>query len=203
MRQKKTCGALFVISGPSGSGKTSLCSALLQQCPELRLSISATTRPPRPGEKHTKDYFFLTPEDFESEKKADAFLECALVHEHWYGTRGGDVESMRTDGFDVLLEIDWQGAEQIAAKCPDAHRIFILPPSMSALRERLINRGQDDAKVVERRIKAAANEMAHAHDAEFCIVNDKFDDALKELIAIYHTHRNDQGDCNDEVRERG
>jgi len=183
-------GALFIISGPSGSGKTSLCAALLKQCPELRLSISATTRAARPGEKHGKNYFFLSPEEFESEKQANAFLECALVHGHWYGTRAVDVKSLRADGFDVLLEIDWQGAKQVAEKCPDAHRIFILPPSVDTLRERLVARGQDDDEVVECRVKAAVDEITHAGDAGFRIVNNKFDDALRELLAIYHAQRN-------------
>jgi len=183
-------GALFIVSGPSGSGKTSLCAALLKQCPELKLSISATTRAPRPGEEHGKDYFFLSPKEFESEKQADAFLECALVHGHRYGTRAADVESLRTSGFDVLLEIDWQGAKQVSEKCPDAHRIFILPPSVDALRERLVARGQDDDEVVEFRVKAAVDEITHAGDAGFRIVNNKFDDALQELLAIYHAHRN-------------
>jgi len=182
-------GALFIISGPSGSGKTSLCAALLKQCPELKLSISATTRQPRPGEEHGKDYFFLSPKAFESEKQAHAFLECALVHGYWYGTRAADVESLRTDGFDVLLEIDWQGAAQIAEQCPDACRIFILPPSIDALRERLIARRQDDANVIERRVKAAADEMTHANEAGFRIVNNEFDDALRELMDIYNTQR--------------
>ncbi|GMR00291.1 MAG: guanylate kinase [Zetaproteobacteria bacterium] len=188
-------GALFIVSGPSGSGKTSLCAALLKQCPELRLSISATTRDPRPGEEHGKNYFFLSPEEFESEKQADAFLECALVHGHWYGTRAADVESLRANGFDVLLEIDWQGAKQVAEKCPDAHRIFILPPSMDTLRQRLVARGQDDAGVIEFRVKAAVDEIAHAGDAGFRIVNNQFDDALRELLAIYHEHRNPSPVC--------
>lgn len=183
-------GALFIVSGPSGSGKTSLCAALSKQCPGLKLSISATTRAPRPGEKHGKNYFFLSPKEFESEKQADAFLECALVHGHWYGTRTADVESLRANGVDVLLEIDWQGAEQVAAKSPDACRIFILPPSMDALRERLVTRGQDDAEVIEFRVKAAVDEIAHAGDAGFRIVNNRFNDALQELLAVYHEHRN-------------
>jgi len=183
-------GTLFIVSGPSGSGKTSLCAALSKQCPRLKLSISATTRAPRPGEEHGKNYFFLSPKEFESEKQANAFLECALVHGHWYGTRTADVESLRANGFDVLLEIDWQGAEQVAAKCPDACRIFILPPSMDALRERLVTRGQDDAEVVEFRVKAAVDEIAHAGDAGFRIVNNRFNDALQELLAVYHEHRN-------------
>jgi len=188
-------GALFIISGPSGSGKTSLCAALLKHCPALKLSISATTRAPRPGEEHGKNYFFLSPKEFESEKQAHAFLECALVHGYWYGTRAADVESLRTDGFDVLLEIDWQGAAQIAEKCPDACRIFILPPSMDALRERLIARGQDDADVIERRVKAAADEVTHAKEAGFRIVNNKFDDALRELMGIYHARRDSSPVC--------
>lgn len=179
-------GALFIVSGPSGSGKTSLCTALLGQCPKLRLSISATTRPPRPGETCGKDYFFLSGKSFESEKQADAFLECALVHGHWYGTRAADIESLRAKGFDVLLEIDWQGAEQVAGKCPDARRIFILPPSMDTLRERLIARGQDDSEVIEFRLKTATDEMTHASEADFRIVNNKFDDSLRELTNIYH-----------------
>ncbi len=182
-------GVLFIISGPSGSGKTSLCAALLRQCPALRLSISATTRPPRPGEEHGKDYVFLSGEAFESERQTDAFLECALVHGHWYGTYAVDVESLRVDGFDVLLEIDWQGAAQVAEKCPDAYRIFILPPSMNTLRKRLVNRGQDDARVIKHRVKAAADEIAHAGDAECRIVNDKFDSALQELVDTYHRQR--------------
>ncbi len=188
MTQNKR-GALFIVSGPSGSGKTSLCAALLKQCPKLRLSISATTRPPRPGEKNGKDYVFLSAEAFESERQADAFLECALVHGYWYGTHAADVESLRVNGFDVLLEIDWQGAAQVAEKCPDACRIFILPPSMDVLRKRLINRGQDNAEVIERRTHAAADEMVHAHAAKFCIVNNTFDDALRELTDIYLARR--------------
>jgi len=182
-------GSLFIVSGPSGSGKTSLCTALIRQCSELRLSVSATTRPPRSGEEHGKDYFFLSEEAFASEKQANAFLECALVHGHWYGTRAADVESLRTRGFDVLLEIDWQGAAQVAAKRPDARRVFILPPSMNVLRKRLVERGQDNARVIEQRIKAAADEIAHANDAEFRIVNNKFDDALQTLLSIYNTQR--------------
>jgi len=182
-------GALFIVSGPSGSGKTSLCTTLLKQCPELRLSISATTRVPRPGEKNGKDYFFLSEEAFASEKKANAFLECALVHGHWYGTRAADVESLRARGFDILLEIDWQGAAQVGEKCPDAHRIFILPPSMKVLQERLVTRGQDDARVIAHRVKAAEDEIAHVNDAEFRIINNKFDDALRELMDIYHAQR--------------
>ncbi len=182
-------GALYIVSGPSGSGKTSLCAAWLAHCPNLRLSISATTRPPRPGEKDGADYFFLSEADFETGKRANAFLECALVHGHWYGTRMSDVDAMRATGHDVLLEIDWQGAGQVAAKCPDVCRIFILPPSLAVLRERLIQRGQDGESVIARRLDAAGEEIAHANEADFRIVNNTFEKTLQELLSIYHKHR--------------
>jgi len=177
-------GSLFVISGPSGSGKTSLCSALLEQCPNLRLSISATTRAPRPGETDGIDYHFLTPEAFDSGVKQGAFLEHARVHDHQYGTRRADVEELRAKGFDALLEIDWQGAAQVAERCPDACRIFILPPSIDELHKRLTGRGQDDAAVIERRVAAAESELEHAGEADFRVVNDDFDVALQKLLDI-------------------
>ncbi len=182
-------GKLLVVSGPSGSGKTSLCTALLERSPELKLSISVTTRRPRPGDECGKHYFFLSPEAFKSEKQNNVFLECAFVHGNWYGTRTADIESLLADGSDVLLEIDWQGAKQVAKKYPDVCRIFILPPSIEALRERLTSRKQDDVDVIERRIKVATDEMTHANEAGFRIVNDKFDDALRELMYIYQTQR--------------
>jgi len=181
-------GALFVISGPSGSGKTSLCSALLEQCPNLRLSISATTRAPRPGETDGIDYHFLTPEVFDSGVEQGAFLEHARVHGHQYGTRSADVEILRDKGFDALLEIDWQGAAQVAACCPDACRIFILPPSIDELHKRLTGRGQDDAAVIERRVAAAESELEHADEADFRVVNDDFDVALYKLLDIVRSN---------------
>jgi len=185
----KRRGALYIVSGPSGSGKTTLCTALLARCPELRLSVSATTRPPRSGEQDGREYIFLSRAAFEQQRQAGAFLESALVHGNWYGTRAADVEALRAAGWDVLLEIDWQGAEQVAGKCPDACRIFILPPSIEALRERLCLRGQDDEAAIQRRLNAAGEEMKHADEAEFRIVNEKFDDALAELLAVYRDHR--------------
>jgi len=182
-------GSLFIVSGPSGSGKTSLCAALLKQNPELKLSVSTTTRTPRPGDECGKHYFFLSQEDFESEKQNNNFLEYAFVHGNWYGTRIADIESLLLSGLDVLLEIDWQGARQVAEKYPDVCRIFILPPSIEALRERLTSRRQDHADVIERRIKVATDEMTHASEADFRIINDKFDDALQELVHIYHAHK--------------
>jgi len=178
-------GRLFIVSGPSGAGKSSLCAAWLEQCPELRLAISATTRAPRPGEKNGREYYFLDRQTFEQQRDQGAFLEWAHVHGQLYGTRRADVEHMLVAGKDVLLEIDWQGAAQVAEKMPQAIRIFILPPSIDILRERLRQRGQDDAATIERRVAAAETEMAHAGEAAFRIVNDDFGQALQQLLEIY------------------
>lgn len=176
-------GRLYIVSGPSGAGKSSLCSALLQRCPNLNLSISSTTRSPRPGEVDGREYHFLTRERFEADVAEGLFLEWANVHGNLYGTRLPDVESLLDAGKDVLLEIDWQGAAQVARRLPEARRIFILPPSLDVLRERLTGRGQDDAAVIERRVAAAEAEMAHADEAHIRIVNEKFEVALDMLVS--------------------
>jgi len=178
-------GELFIVSGPSGSGKSSLCDALLKQSPNLYLSISCTTREPRPGEADGREYHFLTRELFETERNKGAFLEWADVHGNLYGTRKSDVEAALDSGRDILLEIDWQGAAQVAEKIEGAFRIFIMPPTLEVLKERLILRGQDDASTVEKRFKAAESEMQHAGEAHYQIVNDRFDDALEEIQTIY------------------
>jgi len=180
---------LFVISGPSGAGKSSLCAALLKDCPKLKLSISCTTRTPRPGEKDGREYHFLDVESFEEQKQAGAFLEWAKVHDHFYGTRQSDVLAVLQQGDDVLLEIDWQGAAQVAEKMPEKTveiiRIFILPPSIEALRERLVMRGQDDAEVVDRRVAAAEAEMSHAGEAHYQLINDDFNESLEALKLLF------------------
>jgi guanylate kinase len=181
-------GLLYVISGPSGSGKTSLCTALLDRCPRLKMSVSATTRPPRPGEINGINYHFLDAKSFDDQLAEGRFLEHAMVHGHAYGTRLADVEAMLADGYDVLLEIDWQGAAQVAARCHNTCRIFILPPSIEELRRRLTGRGQDDMQVIEQRVAAAASEMEHAGEADYRIVNEVFDQALAQLLNIYHKH---------------
>ena len=181
----KKRGRLFIVTGPSGSGKTTLCAAWLEQTPNLLLSVSCTTRPPRAGDIDGGDYHFLRLDEFETRKQAGEFLECAFVHGNWYGTRESDVEAMLEAGSNVLLEIDWQGAAQVAEKLPEACRIFILPPSPDVLRARLVARGLDDPSVIERRLNAAEAEMAHAKEAKCRIVNEIFDDALAELLAIY------------------
>ena len=177
-------GKLFIVSGPSGAGKSSLCSALLKACPNLNLSISCTTRNPRPGEVNGREYHFLSRDDFESQKKHGAFLEYALVHGNYYGTRQSDVQTMLNDGKDALLEIDWQGAAQVAEKISSAIRIFILPPSIETLRERLTGRGQDDETIINQRVAAAQAEMNHAHEAQHQIINNDFETALSELICL-------------------
>jgi len=180
-------GRLFIVSGPSGAGKSALCSSLLQQSPDLKLCISCTTRKPRPGEVDGREYHFLCADDFESQRDQGLFLEWACVHGHLYGTRQKDVEDMLASGADVLLEIDWQGARQVAQKIPSAIRVFILPPSLDELRRRLILRGQDEMAVVNCRMAAAEEEMSHAGEAHYQVINDDFDEALKRLVNIFTT----------------
>lgn len=182
-------GSLYIVSGPSGSGKTTLCAALLEAAPDLRLSVSCTTRPPRPGEQDGREYHFLDEAAFERQREEAAFLESAYVHGHWYGTRADDVEKMLQQSEDVLLEIDWQGAAQVAAKMPEACRIFILPPSIEVLEARLRSRGQDNEAVIAKRIAAAMGELAHADEAAYRIVNDDFDRATADLHAAYRAHQ--------------
>lgn len=177
-------GRLFIISGPSGAGKSSLCAALLKSSPALRLSVSCTTRSPRPGEQDGREYHFLSLTDFVAQRQAGYFLEWANVHGHLYGTRQSDVEALLNNGNDALLEIDWQGARQVAEKMPDSIRIFILPPSLDELRRRLIMRGQDEAHTVSNRVAAAGAEMDHADEAHHQIINVDFDQALHELKGI-------------------
>jgi len=180
-------GRLFIVSGPSGAGKSALCNALLQQCADLKLCISCTTRMPRPGEIDGREYHFLCEDDFKSQRDQSLFLEWACVHGNLYGTRQKDVEETLETGADVLLEIDWQGARQVAQKMPSAIRVFILPPSMDELRRRLILRGQDDPGVVERRMAAAEEEMSHADEADYQVINDDFDATLEQLVKIFTT----------------
>jgi len=178
-------GRLFIVSGPSGAGKSSLCGALLEKKGDLQLSISCTTRFPRPGEVDGREYHFLEREAFETQRDQGAFLEWALVHGNLYGTRQSDVETIMASGSNVLLEIDWQGAEQVAAKIPSAVRLFILPPSLDALRERLTSRAQDAEDVVKSRVAAAEDEMSHAGEAHYRVINDDFDEALSQLMEIF------------------
>ncbi|MBC3929738.1 MULTISPECIES: guanylate kinase [Undibacterium] len=184
-----TAGSLFIVAAPSGAGKSTLVNALLAQEPQIKLSISSTTRPPRPGEQDGREYHFTTVEDFVAREKAGEFLEHAEVHGNYYGTSRLIIEEQMRAGTDVLLEIDWQGAQQVRKQFPGAVGIFILPPSIPALEERLKKRGQDEPHVITRRILAAGGEMAHSPEFEYVIINQDFTTALSELNAIVKATR--------------
>ena len=182
-------GSLFVVAAPSGAGKSTLVNALLAQEPGIKLSISTTTRAPRPGEQHGREYFFTTSDDFVARADAGEFLEWAEVHGNYYGTSRLLVEKQMKTGTDILLEIDWQGARQVRKQFPDAAGIFILPPSIAALEERLYKRGQDEAHVITKRLLAAGGEIAHAPEFEYVIINEEFNVALAEMSAIVKATR--------------
>lgn len=182
-------GCLFIVSAPSGAGKTSLVSALLGTDRHVKKSVSYTTRPPRTGEEDGVHYHFVSSEQFARMKARGDFLETALVHGNEYGTSSGTVESECAAGFDVLLEIDWQGAAQIRSLKPQVVSIFVLPPSISALEERLRRRAQDSPEVIARRIAAARGEIAHVAEFEYVIINDDFDRAAQDLISIVRAER--------------
>ena len=182
-------GSLFVVAAPSGAGKSTLVNALLAQEPGIQLSISTTTRAPRPGEQDGREYFFSTPEDFVARANAGEFLEWAEVHGNYYGTSRLSVEEKMKSGTDILLEIDWQGARQVRKQFPAAAGIFILPPSIAALEERLYKRGQDEPHVSTKRLLAAGGEIAHAPEFEYAIINEEFNVALSEISAIVKATR--------------
>ncbi|MFT3804514.1 MAG: guanylate kinase [Burkholderiaceae bacterium] len=177
-------GSLFVVAAPSGAGKTSLVHALLERRPAIELSISYTTRAPRPGEVDGRDYRFISPAEFDRRRSAGEFLEWAEVHGNLYATSRRWIEERTHAGADILLEIDCQGAVQVQRLFPDAVGIFIAPPSIEALRERLIGRGQDAADVIERRVAAAASELQQAGKFQYVIINQDFDVACKQILAI-------------------
>lgn len=177
-------GNLYIVSAPSGAGKTSLVNALIQQLDDLKVSISHTTRACRPGEVDGVNYHFVAPDQFKQMLEAGEFLESAEVFGNHYGTSQHWVRETLATGSDVILEIDWQGAQQVRRLMPAAISIFILPPSRSALQERLNNRGQDPIDVITQRMAAAISEMSHYAEADYLVVNDVFGTALQELQAI-------------------
>jgi guanylate kinase len=181
-------GHLFVISAPSGAGKTSLVKALLVARPELVVSVSHTTRTPRAHEVDGRDYHFVNQAGFAELVAAGAFLEHAQVFDNFYGTGRGQVATQLSAGRNVLLEIDWQGARQVRAAMPDCVSIFILPPSRPALEERLRARRTDSEQVIARRLADAATDMAHCLEFDYAIVNDRFEQAVDELLAIIDGH---------------
>lgn len=182
-------GVLFIVSSPSGGGKTSLVKALLESEPDLRLSVSYTTRPARPGEVEGRDYHFVSAPVFERMLEAGEFLESAVIYGNRYGTSQKWIERERAEGRDVLLEIDWQGAQQVRRLMRQVVSIFILPPSPEVLESRLRGRGQDGEEAVARRLAAAREEIGHVSEYEYVIINDDFNRAALDLRSIIRAER--------------
>jgi guanylate kinase len=184
-----TTGKLYIISAPSGAGKTSLVKQLRAETSDLAVSVSHTTRAMRPGETDAVDYFFVAVEQFKTMIAEQAFLEHAQVFDNFYGTAQQTVETNLAQGLDVILEIDWQGAAQVKRMLPDCVSIFILPPSIEILRQRLQNRGQDNEEIIVRRMRDAVTEMSHYPEFDYLIVNDDFNLALNQLKSIIIANR--------------
>ena len=182
-------GCLFVIAAPSGGGKTSVVNALLEREPRIKLSVSYTTRPPRPGEQDGTHYHFVDVPRYMQLKDAGEFLEHAHVHGNWYATSATWLAEQVQQGNDVLLEIDWQGASQVRRLVPGSVLVFLLPPSIDSLRERLQKRGQDTPAVIQKRLEAAREEMKHAGEFDYVIMNQDFARAVDDLSAIVRAAR--------------
>jgi guanylate kinase len=182
-------GLLFIVAAPSGAGKSSLVNAVLAEDPTLVLSVSHTTRAPRAGEADGREYHFVDRATFQRMIDAAQFLESAEVHGNLYGTSQAAVQGVRESGRDVLLEIDWQGAQQVRRIFPDAVGIFILPPSMAELERRLRGRGQDGEDTIARRLAAAADEVSHVAEFDYVIINNHFEEAKRDLAAVVRACR--------------
>lgn len=182
-------GKLYIISAPSGAGKTSLVKQLVAEMADLSVSVSHTTRAKRSGEQDGVDYFFVSVDEFQAMIERQAFLEHAQVFDNFYGTAQQTVEDNLAKGLDVILEIDWQGAQQVRRMLPGSLSIFILPPSISVLSQRLQNRGQDNPEVIARRMRDAVTEMSHYPEFDYLIVNDDFSVALTQLKSIITANR--------------
>ncbi len=184
-----TYGTLFIFSAPSGAGKTSLVKALLDAITGINVSISHTTRAMRAGEENGVHYHFTDIENFEAMVERGEFIEHARVFDNYYGTSQGALQSQLAQGQDVILEIDWQGAQQVRRLMPDAVSVFILPPSRTELEKRLQGRGTDSDEIINRRMRDAINEMSHYAEFDYLVINDKFDTALSELQAVVLAQR--------------
>lgn len=182
-------GNVFVVCAPSGAGKTSLVAELLRRDRSARLSVSHTTRAPRSGEQDGRDYHFVSRPVFEGMIERGEFLESAEVHGNLYGTSQAWIDEQIARDVDIVLEIDWQGAQQVRRLIPEAIGIFILPPSPDTLRRRLIDRGQDSTAVIERRLQAARSEIAHLTEFDYVMINNNFDDAVEDLVSIVRATR--------------
>ena len=182
-------GTLYIVAAPSGAGKSSLVNACLARDPSIRLSISFTSRAPRPGERQGEHYHFVDVDSFQRMVAAGDFFEHALVHGDWKGTARQSVEPQLAAGNDVLLEIDWQGARQVRSQVPEAVSVFILPPSRAALEQRMRARGQDSEQVIRQRLAAAHEEMSHYDEFDYLIVNEDFQTAVDEMCSIFAASR--------------
>lgn len=188
-----TTGTLYIISAPSGAGKTSLVKALIDSEAQIRVSVSHTTRAMRSGEVDGVNYHFASREQFHAMLDKTEFLEHAEVFGNLYGTSQKWVKQTLAEGLDLILEIDWQGAQQVRRLMPEAKSIFILPPTQEALRHRLTNRGQDSGEIIERRMREAVSEMSHYVEYDYLLINDDFAHALSDLKAIFRANRLLQG----------
>jgi guanylate kinase len=184
----KNSGTLYVIAAPSGGGKTSLVNALLESQRNLKVSVSHTTRPQRPGEEEGVNYHFVNRNTFDTMVLQGKFIEHAFVHNQYYGTSKDWLEQQLNQGVDVILEIDWQGARQMRKQFPECISIFILPPSRAVLQARLHQRQQDDAVIIAERLAVASSEIAHCDEFDYIVVNDVFAEALRDLEAIVQAH---------------
>lgn len=193
-------GTLYVIAAPSGAGKTSLVKALIESLEHIRVSVSYTTRAPRPGEQEGVNYHFISHEQFEKMLDGSEFLEHAQVFDNYYGTGQAWVDSELKKGVDVILEIDWQGAQQIRRLHPDCASIFILPPSRETLEQRLRQRNQDSDEIIARRMQGAVEEMSHYVEFDYLVINDDFQTALADLQSIVKSHRLQQHLQNEKLK---
>ena len=182
-------GNVFIVCAPSGAGKTSLVRELLARDPNVHLSVSYTTRAPRPGEQDGRDYHFVTRPVFQAMIERTEFLESAEVYGNLYGTSQAWIGAHRSQGHDIVLEIDWQGAKQVRSLIVEAIGIFVLPPSLEVLSQRMKNRRQDSAEVIARRLKAARGEIGHLEEFDYVIINNNFDDAVDDLTSIVRCAR--------------
>jgi guanylate kinase len=182
-------GLLFVVTAPSGAGKTSLINAVLAEDSRLRLSVSYTTRPPRPSEQNGREYHFVDEATFVAMLERGEFLESAQVHGHRYGTSQAAIARALEGGYDLVLEIDWQGAQQVRRLLPECVGVFLLPPSLAELERRLRSRGQDSEPVIARRMAAARDEIAHVPESDYVIINNEFEVAKRDLLAIFRAER--------------
>jgi guanylate kinase len=200
---ERSTGNLFIVSAPSGGGKSTLCRAARERFPDLRYSISATARPPRPGEVHGRDYFFVSEEEFKRGIETGRWAEWAVVHGNYYGTPADFIRQTLEDGHDILLDIDVQGAGQLMNRFPDSISIFIMPPSMAILRERLEKRETDDPEVIRRRMENARKEVAAKERYEHIIINDDLQRAVANFTGIIASHRRPCRDGTDQSTEEG